>query len=166
MTVEDQHTGRDAICVNCHQTITIPSKPYDPSQIPVAPASAQMGSIPSSVFPPSPGYDPSQIGGQSGLWFKPHRGGLILALGISCLVCVCCCGCVSWLFGLLALIMGSSDLADMRSGKMDPSGKGVTQVGIVLAAAAMAMSALFLLIGFGLNGGPGIPHGFPTPRYD
>lgn len=62
----------------------------------------------------------------------PHRGGLILALGI-----------LSFFFPLLGLIMGatvwsmaSNDLRAMREGYMDPSGQGPTQVGHVFAIIA------------------------------
>jgi hypothetical protein len=52
---------------------------------------------------------------------KPHRGTLILILGIVGF----CCGIV----GLVAFIMGTGDLKEMREGRMDPSGEGKTQVG-------------------------------------
>lgn len=55
-----------------------------------------------------------------------HRGGLILALGV-----------ISWvvgcpIFGLFAWIMGSNDLREMRLGRMDPSGMGLTQAGQII----------------------------------
>ncbi|MSR32717.1 MAG: DUF4190 domain-containing protein [Gemmataceae bacterium] len=56
--------------------------------------------------------------------FEPHRGGLILALGILSLV-VCAP------LGIFAWVMGSSDLGKIRSGRMDRSGEGTTQGGYI-----------------------------------
>ena len=58
----------------------------------------------------------------------PHRGGTILVLGILGLFFGCP------IFSLMAWVMGSSDLRDMQSGRMDRSGEGLTQVGHVLGA--------------------------------
>ena len=74
-----------------------------------------------------------------GCWLRvvPHRGGLILALGILgwCLVCP--------VFSVAAWVMGSSDLREMRCGRMDPGGSGVTQAGRVLG---MVYSLLWLVV--------------------
>jgi hypothetical protein len=57
---------------------------------------------------------------------KPHRGGLILALGIlSFLLCGIFTAIPAW-------IMGSGDLKEMEAGAMDPSGRGLTQAGKIL----------------------------------
>lgn len=53
---------------------------------------------------------------------RPHRGGLILALGILGLVCCFICGIFAW-------VMGNNDLREMDAGIMDPSGQGLTQAG-------------------------------------
>jgi len=59
-------------------------------------------------------------------YISPHRGGLILALGI-----------ISWavgcpIFGICAWVMGNTDLREMRAGRMDTSGIGLTQAGQVI----------------------------------
>jgi hypothetical protein len=56
----------------------------------------------------------------------PHRGALILVLGI-----------LSWvacplLLGILAWVMGNGDLREMDAGRMDPSGRGLTDAGRIL----------------------------------
>ena len=56
----------------------------------------------------------------------PHRGGLILVLGLVGLLVGCP------IFSLMAWVMGSSDLREMRSGRMDRSGEGLTQAGQLL----------------------------------
>lgn len=62
----------------------------------------------------------------------PHRGGLILTFGIlswvGCLVCVA----LNIGFGIAAWVMGRTDLAAMRAGRMDPSGESSTQAGMIL----------------------------------
>ncbi|MEO8494473.1 MAG: hypothetical protein ABI614_05355 [Planctomycetota bacterium] len=79
-----------------------------------------------------------------------HRGGLILALGI-----------ISWavgcpIFGICAWVMGSADLHEMRAGRMDASGTGLTQAGQVLgmlhamlAIVAIVVFVFVLLLGVG-----------------
>jgi hypothetical protein len=62
-------------------------------------------------------------------WLKPHRGGLILTLGILGLFCF-------GIFGLFAWSMGSSDLQEMEAGRMDPSGRSSTASGRTIGAVA------------------------------
>ncbi|MFB0552760.1 MAG: hypothetical protein ACETWQ_05530 [Phycisphaerae bacterium] len=53
---------------------------------------------------------------------KPHRGGVVLALGIIGLVVCFICGIIAW-------VMGNNDLKEMAAGTMDLSGRGLTQAG-------------------------------------
>lgn len=71
------------------------------------------------VSPTGTGY------GSSGRYSRPHRGGTILTLGILSWVLCVICGACAW-------AMGSADLKDMRAGRMDRSGMGMTQAGMVL----------------------------------
>jgi hypothetical protein len=74
-------------------------------------------------------------GGSRG-FVAPHRGGLILVLGLLGFIMTCP------IFSLLAWVMGSHDLAEMRAGRMDRSGEGLTQAGQVLG---MILSMLCIL---------------------
>lgn len=60
--------------------------------------------------------------GPPAAYLKPHRGGAVLALGIigvwPCFIC-----------GIIAWVMGSNDLRQMRAGTMDRSGENMTQAG-------------------------------------
>lgn len=56
---------------------------------------------------------------------RPHRGGVILALGILGLLCC-------FLFGIAAWVMGNKELRAMRAGNVDPAGEGMTQAGRIL----------------------------------
>ena len=46
------------------------------------------------------------------------------------------------IFGLMAWTMGSRDLAEMRCGRMDRSGEGLTQAGQILG---LIMSVLWMI---------------------
>ncbi len=52
----------------------------------------------------------------------PHRGVVILILGILGIVCCVICGIIAW-------VMGKNDLREMAAGRMDPSGEGLTKAG-------------------------------------
>jgi hypothetical protein len=66
---------------------------------------------------------------------KPHRGGMMLAFGILGLVC-----CI--VFGILAWVMGNSDLQEMAAGRMDPSGEGMTKAGKILGMVGCGLAVL------------------------
>ncbi len=76
----------------------------------------------------------------------PHRGGAILTMGIlSLLVC--------GPLGIAAWIMGNNDLAEIRAGRMDPSGEGSTQAGRIcgmIAVILMALGLVFICLIIGL----------------
>ena len=79
----------------------------------------------SEGFRPNPYTSPSS---RSAGWHgSPHRGGMILTLGILAATC-------NFLLipGIMAWVMGSSDLKKMEAGYMDPEGKGITTAGMVL----------------------------------
>ena len=69
----------------------------------------------------------------------PHRGTLILILGIVSLVIFPPLGVVAW-------VMGGSDLRAMRAGRMDRSGQGMTRAGHVLGIVSTALLVLYLIL--------------------
>jgi len=71
---------------------------------------------------------------------RPHRGTLILVLGILSLVC---CGLFT---GIPAWVMGGNDLKAMKAGGMDPSGETLTKVGWILGIIGTALSAIGIVI--------------------
>lgn len=84
---------------------------------------------PASPFSPPASNSPASTGGSNpyaNQYVQPHRGGLILVLGIVGIVMGCP------IFSLMAWVMGSGDLREMRSGRMDRSGEGLTQAGQLL----------------------------------
>ncbi len=69
---------------------------------------------------------------------RPHRGGTIVGLGVAGLIC-----CYPLAIG--AVVMGLTDLGQMRAGKMDPGGRGLTQVGLVLGVVALGVTLMRFL---------------------
>ena len=70
---------------------------------------------------------------------KPHRGSLILVLGILGLVICAPCGIAAW-------IMGHSDLKQMDAGQMDPSGRGLTNAGRICGIIATILLAVGIVV--------------------
>jgi hypothetical protein len=69
-----------------------------------------------------------------------HRGVLVLALGI-----------MSWaigcpVFGVMAWVMGSSDIRDMQRGTMDSRGLGLTQAGQVIGMIHALLALVVIVI--------------------
>ena len=85
-----------------------------------------------SQFPQQPagmGYSPNNL--------KPHRGTLILVMGILGLVVCIICGIIAW-------VTGNSDLREMQEGTMDPSGEGLTKAGKICGMIAVILNLVFL----------------------
>jgi hypothetical protein len=82
---------------------------------------------------------------------EPHRGTLILVLGILSLV-LC-----SFFTGIPAWIMGKGDLAKIKDGMMDPEGEGPTKAGMIcgmicciIYAVLIGLIILLTILGGGL----------------
>jgi len=87
---------------------------------------------------------------------EPHRGTLILVLGILSLVL---CG---FFTGIPAWIMGKGDLEKIKGGMMDPEGEGMTKAGMIcgmisciLTLVCGGLYLLMMILGFGLAAGSG-----------
>ncbi|MCI0460620.1 MAG: zinc-ribbon domain-containing protein [Gemmataceae bacterium] len=80
---------------------------------------------------------------------QPHRGSLILTLGIVSFFCFSCIlGPVSW-------AMGASDLNKMRNGEMDPEGEGSTRAGMIcgiISTILVVIVTIFYVILFAAGG--------------
>ncbi len=80
----------------------------------------------------------------------PHRGVIILVLGILGIVCCFICGIIAW-------VMGNNDLREIDAGRMDPTGRGLTQAGkicgmvsVIFWIVMLVIQVLMLLLGGGL----------------
>ncbi|MDA7880000.1 zinc-ribbon domain-containing protein [Mariniblastus sp.] len=130
LRIDDEHIGKQARCPQC-QTLNLVtenmqfsdshSEQDEPSTPPPNPFSKKFSPTPSTTTPN----------------WQPHRGGLILAFGIASIVCNLCC-----LPGILAWIFGKQDMRKIDQGIMDPEGRSLTQVGMIMG---MVMTIFYLL---------------------
>lgn len=80
----------------------------------------------------------------------PHRGTLILILGILAIATQCL------LFGIISWVMGRGDLNRMKAGQMDSEGEAMTNVGMILGIISCCLQVLgliFLILFFGFAAG-------------
>ncbi len=84
---------------------------------------------------------------------RPHRGVMILVFGILGLVCC-------FILGIVAWVMGSGDLREMDAGRMDPSGRGLTQAGKICGIISVVLWLIWLagwlLWMFAMGAGAGV----------
>jgi len=88
-------------------------------------------------FPPAPSVSQGEMDPS----LAPHRGTLILTLGIIGIVCCFICGIIAW-------VMGNSDLQRMAEGRMDPAGRGLTQAGKICGMVSVALAVIGLVVWF------------------
>jgi predicted Zn finger-like uncharacterized protein len=99
----------------------------------------------------------------------PHRGGMILAFGLISLLMASFFP-VGLIFALMAWFMGNADLAEIRSGRMDPEGEGMTQAGRIMGIISTIIHILSILACCGYFAcvfafvGLAAPGGRPPPR--
>ena len=100
---------------------------------------------PGGYPPPAPGYGafPTGPGGAFGATYRPARGGLVLGLAIAGLLC---CSPLS----IVAFILGSRDLKEIDAGRMDPSGRSMTNIGRIIGLVGIIFLVL-TLVWVGLN---------------
>jgi hypothetical protein len=90
---------------------------------------------------------------------EPHRGPMVLILGIVSIACavvgavVFCCWPLGFIMvaagfgtGIPAWVMGHRDLAKMNTGQMDPRGRGTTQGGWICGMVGTILNILSLLV--------------------
>jgi hypothetical protein len=82
---------------------------------------------------------PTGVGGPVQQILKPHRGTVVLVLGILGIVVCTICGIIAW-------VMGNKDLREMNAGIMDPSGRGLTQAGRICGM----ISVILAIVGIGI----------------
>jgi hypothetical protein len=81
---------------------------------------------------------------------SPHRGGMILAFGITGLVMFLVCTplvVVSLPLGIAAWVMGNNDLREIEAGRMDPAGEGLTRSGKIVGIISCGLTLLLVAIG-------------------
>ena len=163
LRVPDEFAGRKAKCPNCQTILQVPGsrETAEPSQIqpPVESPSDLFADLDSSdstsSYEKSPAADRSPFASSNPysspqaqpppaprrrLGGSPHRGGLVLGLGIAGFAC-----CV--IPGIIAFFMGLSDLQAMKEGRMDSRGHGLTLAGTIMGGIAVGLTVLGILVG-------------------
>lgn len=107
------------------------SRPPAPSQAPVH-ATATGGGDTSTLS------SPAMVSAQ-----RPHRGGLVLVLGILSMLMFAPLGIAAW-------IMANGDLRAMRAGQMDITGEGMTTAGKVLGILATVLMVIGICLAIGI----------------
>lgn len=123
---------------------TAPAGDYPPPPPPPPPPTGGYPPPPplSSTYPPAFPVGPTGAYGEVAV--KPHRGTLLLGLGIGSLVLSC--GCIGLVLGIMTILMANKDLAEMDAGTMDAQGRGNTRTGRVLGYSSIAIFVVSLLL--------------------
>jgi predicted Zn finger-like uncharacterized protein len=82
----------------------------------------------------------------------PHRGGAVLTLGILglCLSVIHVVPLAGLVCGIIAWVMGNTDLAEMRAGRMDREGESQTNAGRICGIIAVVLHIAALVIVAGI----------------
>lgn len=150
LRVPDEHLGKSARCPAC-QTINLiqpkmagsETEPIPAPPIQDRPVYNDLPSKPSVDYSTPPQFNPyaaTEIRSVSG-FRKPHRGGMVLTLGIVSLVCN-----LFFVPGILAWAFGNSDLKQMKAGAMDREGESLTMVGMILGIISTLLPLLGILL--------------------
>lgn len=91
------------------------------------------------------GYEPSPTY-QGQRYVRPHRGGLILGLGIGSYFVCMLCSLFSLALSIPAWVMAQNDLREIENGTMDPAGEGTTRAGWILAMIHVILIVVFFVI--------------------
>src|SRR5262249_30853782 len=78
---------------------------------------------------------------------EPHRAGLVLGLGIASVVLAATCflSFIGLPLGIAAIVMARGDMKKMRTGTMDPDGRGSVQAGSICGIIGTVLNALLVL---------------------
>jgi predicted Zn finger-like uncharacterized protein len=134
LNVPDNLLGKNVKCPSCQNTFT-------------ATAGGAGGGAESAAETPrrsASGEGAAGAGASGGT--RPHRGVLILILGIASIL-VNCCGFtfwIAWITGGIGLWLGGADLKAMDRGEMDPAGRGMTKIGWICSIVGLVLSVLLL----------------------
>lgn len=166
LRVPDYLRGKEVECPTCGARFVAGASANDAADSRAAPTEAFQESPlprrdPTPGFQPSfaededdPYYDRGRPSRQHRLDLDPHRGTLILTLGILSLVLPC----GGLVIGIIAWVLGQNDLAAMRAGNMDRRGEGNTNAGRILGivacclwlAGCLTYAMLIGVFGFGM----------------
>jgi predicted Zn finger-like uncharacterized protein len=158
LRVPDELRGQAVQCPTCGTTFTAPR---DLSEAALLPSRFSPQEIPpldqydedyepprSSARPPPPpahGHhdEDSPRWSRHGREYVPHRGALILIVGIFSIVMPC--PLTGVILGPIAWIMGNTDIQEIRTGQMDPDGEGLVNAGRICGMIGTILHAIALI---------------------
>jgi hypothetical protein len=132
LKVPESLYGETIRCPACKNTFVAPSMAPDSDRVAGSESPRESWPEPRPAYREDYGYGRRD-------YLAPHRGTAVLILGILGIVV---CGPL----GIVAWVMGNSDLAAMRRGEMDPSGESMTRAGQILGI----ISTVLLIVGCGV----------------
>lgn len=152
LRVPDDLVGKYVKCPGCDKTFTATVEGNSPltesfREEPAAkPEPARLDEPPTRPRRPpreDEDFDDDRPRRRNGRDLAPHRGQLILILGILSLF-------VGGIFTAIpAWIMGNHDLKEMREGRMDPEGESNTNVGRIIGMVVTILNLVFCVCGGG-----------------
>jgi predicted Zn finger-like uncharacterized protein len=178
LKVPDELIGKTVRCPGCKTTFTAQGEaPSAPVQVETSSAAGRSRRAAEDDRPRDDADDVDDVDDRPRPGGAPHKGGLLLGLGITSVVLAVlsllaegcsstgtCCTlimCVAWLplvvamlmslvgaiLGLVASLLGHRDLGRMNRGEMDSSGRGSTKSGMICGIAGAVLGVLDLLCG-------------------
>jgi predicted Zn finger-like uncharacterized protein len=158
LRVTEELIGRPVKCPQCNATFSVSAGGEEPKAVSVAVEPTQTPNL--SPSPDQERYDstadeeeeerPWEIQGRRDA--EPHRGTLILVLGIISVVLstlmfcsVGFTGLIGLPLGITAWVMGRRDLRKMREGRMDREGNGFTQAGLICGIIGAILGSIGVL---------------------
>lgn len=155
LRVPDDLVGKYVKCPSCDKTFTAsaeaggPTQEYAPEAPPPRRALNDEGHKQAEEPPPRPprprrddddDFDDDRPMRRSRRGYAPHRGTLILVLGVLSLIGG------SIFTGIPAWIMGNNDMKEIRAGRMDPEGEANTNLGRILGMVGTLLHLIPLVL--------------------
>jgi len=137
LSVDELHAGKQARCPACEYVFTIPH------QNAVDDFTSETSTPSSNPFASPSATTPWEQAGSTEVDYQnvlPHRGTLVLVMGI--LSWFLCC-----IFGIVAWHLDGQDIKQMNAGRMDPSGLSLTKAGYWIGVCSLLLQ-LLIFVGY------------------
>jgi hypothetical protein len=154
LRVPEKLLGQRVKCPACQETFTASEGGGAPAGVKKSPSGARTAPPPEEYEEEAPprrardeedyddDYNDRPRRRRRGGGLKPHRGQAIMIMGILSIVGI------AWpILGIIAWVMGNSDLKEMRAGRMDPEGESQTRTGRICGMISTLGGASLVLLG-------------------